>query len=70
LIEEFKTYCFVFWKPEEAKEIFSQAEEVYRRVLEKEPENRLAFRGLISLYEELGDLYSKWETSRKLKKPT
>lgn len=59
LIGEFKTYCFVFWKPEEAKEIFSQAEEVYRKVLEKEPMNRLAFRGLISLYEEFGDLYSR-----------
>ena len=36
-----------------------QAEEVYKRVLEKEPGNSLAFRDLISLYEEVGDLYSK-----------
>ncbi|MDM7917648.1 MAG: tetratricopeptide repeat protein, partial [Methanosarcina sp.] len=58
LIDEYKTYCFVFMKPDEAKEVFAQAEEVYKKVLKKEPENRLAFRGLISLYEDLGDLYS------------
>jgi tetratricopeptide (TPR) repeat protein len=59
LIIDFKKYCLIFRKLGEAKEVFEQAEQVYRKVLEKEPGNRLALDGLLSLYEESGDLYAK-----------
>lgn len=59
LIVDFKNYCLVFHKLGEAEEVFEQAEKVYRKVIEKEPGNRLALNGLLSLYEESGDPYAK-----------
>ncbi len=57
-ITEYKKYCLLFRKPGEAKEVFEQAEEIYRGILEKEPGNGLAFDNLLSLYEESGDMYA------------
>jgi tetratricopeptide (TPR) repeat protein len=57
-IRKFIRYCLLLRKPEEAKEVLEQAEEIYRGILEKEPGNSLAFDDLISLYEEFGDLYA------------
>lgn len=59
LTEQFKNYCLLFRNFEEANRVFGQIEEIYKRILKKEPRKSIVSDHLLSLYEVSGDLYAK-----------
>lgn len=59
LTEQFEKYCILFGKFEDAKRVFGQIEEIYKRILKREPGNLFVSENLLSLYEVSGDLYGK-----------
>ena len=59
LTGQFKDYCLLFRNFEDAKRIFRQIEEIYSRILKKEPNNSIVFANLLSLYDISADLYVK-----------
>ena len=59
ITEQFRDYCLVFENFEEANRVFGQIEEIYKKILIKEPGNKVVSSQLLSLYEVSGDLYTK-----------
>ncbi|AKB28766.1 TPR-domain containing protein [Methanosarcina siciliae T4/M] len=59
ITEQFKKYCLLFGNVEDANRVFSQIEEIYKKILKEEPGNMIVSDHLLFLYEVSGDLYSK-----------
>ena len=59
LTEQFKNYCLLFRNFEEANRVFGQIEEIYKRILKKEPRKSIVSDHLLSLYAVLHQLDKK-----------
>ena len=69
LTEQFKSYCLLDRNFEDANRIFGQIEEIYKKLLKKEPGNMIVSSHLLSLYEISGDLYAKLGYIEKIEEP-
>ncbi len=59
LTEQFKNSCLLSRNFEAANRVFGQIEEIYKRILKKEPGHMLVSAHLLFLYETSADLYAK-----------
>ena len=69
LTEQFKSYCLLDRNFEDANRVFVQIEEIYKKLLKKEPGNMIVSSHLLSLYEISGDLYAKLGYIEKIEEP-